>query len=122
MNYTEEQLKSALVRALPEKLRTTEIIDGNGIRALFKQLRTVHVWVGDGSVVTPHEWPAIVGMVEDGLMDEQIWQVESLVVDYHVAPNAFPLFSRSEVIKSRRAKWTTRAQALADIGAISPRQ
>lgn len=101
MTYTEEQLQSALVLALPKKL----------------YMEFAPCWK-TGGIVRETEWPAIVGMVEDGLTDEQIWQVESLVVDYHVAPNAFPLFSRSEVIKSRRAKWTIRAQALADIGIL----
>lgn len=65
MNYTEEQLKAALVRALPNEL----IAIG----------KPTLCWVNEAwpYPIRKTEWPAIVGMVEDGLTDEQFAKYES---------------------------------------------
>jgi hypothetical protein len=52
MKHTEEQLKRALVDALPDKLT-------------YHQFFRIVGWKWENRSVTPHEWPAIVGMIED---------------------------------------------------------
>jgi hypothetical protein len=101
MKYTEDQLKAALVRALPEHLSNDTYTALND--------EQIYCWSGMGyATVTPREWPAIVGMVEDELTDKQTWQVEDWIVENSDAHRA-PL----------TAKWTIRSTALADIGAIT---
>ena len=114
MNYTEPQLQSALVRALPDKLESD----------IIRHRAVLSVWwlLPDGTgdrPVTPHEWPAIVGMVEDGLTQDETsdqylayWtalEQRSKCTNYDLAGEARKVIS---------AKWQTRAAALADIGAI----
>lgn len=103
MNDDEDQLKAALVRALPEKLEShtnDEALPYYSWREQFDGQTNVFV--------TPHEWPAIVGMVEDRLTDEQ-------KTDYIRAVNKGDFSYRRLTF----AKWQTRAAALADIGAIT---
>jgi hypothetical protein len=45
------------------------------------------------------------------LTEEQSWQQSCLIVNYHVAPAGFPLFSRSEVLLLARATAAQRAEA-----------
>ncbi len=101
--YTEDQLKAALVRALPKKLEIQRCIP-SGVH---------YYWIHDFkegkayNLVTPHEWPAIVWMVEDMLTLEQR-------VDYS---NRLGKLCGT-VMEKIYAKWPTRAQALAEIGVI----
>jgi len=62
MKYTEEQLKAALVRALPDKLRIRKA-------SQYGQTESC-VWKENDYKVTQYEWPYIVSLVEDGLTDE----------------------------------------------------
>ena len=113
--YTESQLQAALVRALPEKL--THDADFNRF----------HWLEGDGKVVwpvvTPHEWPAIVGMVEDGLTEFQCGKYGDALqeaVNYHcVGVVSGYDHQLKSLAKITCAKWQHRAAALADIGAIT---
>lgn len=106
----EEQLKRALVRALPDKL---------GIDTDFHNAAYWKSQVNECSYyVTPHEWPAIVQLVEDNLTYEQrkkypalVWRNENV---QHLI-STLPAEVRAVCIF---AKWPVRAQALADIGAI----
>lgn len=98
MKHTEEQLQAALVRALPEKLG----IDGG---AFWKDYSMRNV--------TPHEWPAIVDLVKDGLTEEQWLEWERAMASLLKSRGSTPL-----TIAIAKAKWQTRAQALTDIGAI----
>ena len=99
MNPTDDQLKAALVRALPEKL-------------YWPPNRTCPYWIS-GDAVTPHEWPAIVAMVEEGLTEDQKWDERGTVFNIcykqHGGKCPYPTMF---------ASWQTRALALADIGAI----
>ena len=104
--YTEDQLKAALVRVLLKKLIEDYVaeFDHQGVW-----------WCETGKEVTPHEWPAIVGMVEDGLTKDQQWKY--LYALAQPATHPFELYY-DEVFNHVTAKWPIRAQALADIGAI----
>ena len=88
MKYTEEQLKQALVDALPDRLSTDVYLE------------TMEDY---GSQVTEYEWPAIVGMVEDDLTREQH-------ADYM-------MLLTSSVKEIRDIfKWQIRTEALINIG------
>lgn len=108
MNHTEQQIQRALVCALPDKLT------GEG----------PHYWHEDGTIkrrVTNEEWPAIVAMVEDGLTDsQQSNYIDALSVPLGVSRR----FERNsaEDFKLMTAWWPARAQALADIGAITVKE
>lgn len=108
MKYTEDQLKNALVRALPDSLFIDVDYGASNIPR----------WT-DFQFVTPHEWPAIVGMIEDRLMDEQ-WH------NYRDAVRLITLGGVRLISQYAKcdlsAKWQTRAQALADIGAIEVKE
>lgn len=108
MKYTEKQLKDALVRALPDRLTNK-----TGFGSVMWHPKEM------GSLVTDHEWPAIVGMVEDGLTDEQ-WKNQWL--DAIAECGGFDMkmpWDYTGVIGVQRLKWQTRAQALAEIDAIT---
>lgn len=106
--HTEDQLKTALVKALPYRL--------------WESPSGVLYWgdVNGGSFVrpTPHEWPRIVQMVEEKLTKKQqqayeqklswICGEDSLTDSVNVVWGA-----------TLYASWPTRAQALADIGVIT---
>ena len=102
----ETQLKAALVRALPEKLGMSHY--GN---AAWKADR----WPDHWSIVTPHEWLAIVGMVEDGLTNDQ-WDEAQAFIRTNICTSGN--YSDNNRLVAR-APWPVRAQALADIGAIA---
>jgi len=105
---TESQLKAALVQALPEKLKSPRVIytpaptDGNP------------TWLDSGHWVTPHEWLAVVGMVEerlqDGPFENYVKTLKELYLD-----KSHEFSSDGSIV----ATWEERAQALADIGAIT---
>jgi len=103
MKYTEEQLKAALVRALPDKLRIRKA-------SQYGQTESC-VWKENDYKVTQYEWPYIVSLVEDGLTDEQ-----KIAYLGAVAPKEDRKFYLCSILL---AKWPARAQALADIGAIT---
>jgi len=94
MKYTEEQLKRALVEALPDRLSTDVYLE---------TMEDYFFWTEKGSQVTEHEWPAIVGMVEDDLTREQH-------ADYM-------MLLTSSVKEIRDVfKWQIRTEALINIG------
>jgi len=114
MTYTEDQLKRALARALPEKLWSHEYFDHSTQPC---RIGTFFKWrSADGTrlvdLVTPHEWASIVGMVEDGLTDDQSLEYRKELQD------KFPFSLHSPTV-AICAKWKTRAAALAVIGAIT---
>jgi len=79
MTYTEEQLKLALIRALPDTIRITP--DGC---ANPNHMYWLH---GDCDAVTQHEWPAIVGMaftkwIEEGGRDFAYYSFFSPIVSW----------------------------------------
>jgi hypothetical protein len=49
--------------------------------------------------------------MEKGMTDDQRWHQVCQIVDYHVAPAGFPLFSRREVILLCQATATQRAES-----------
>jgi hypothetical protein len=106
MKHTEEQLKRALVDALPDKLT-------------YHQFFRIVGWKWENRSVTPHEWPAIVGMIEDRLMDEQWHNYRDTV--RLITLGGVRLISQYAKC-DLSAKWQTRAQALADIGAIKVKE
>jgi len=121
MKYTEQQLKSALVRALPEKLTAHH----DDCRCLLcsaylpAEPRPYYVWGKDGDLVTPHEWPAIVGMVEDRLTDVE-WDRYDSARHFHLSRKyGFNLAENRLHFMRVFSGQEFRAQALADIGAIN---
>ena len=107
MKYTEQQLKSALVRALPERLEYN--VAGDLI--LWKMAHS--------PVVTPHEWPAIVQMVEDKLTDVE-WDRYDSARHFHLSRKyGFNLAENRLHFMRVFSGQEFRAQALADIGAIN---
>jgi hypothetical protein len=67
----EEQLKAALVRALPDVLHGSLAMElGKTEPVPYKVW-----WLQDRREVTPYEWEHITHMVEDGLTEEQ-WKSE----------------------------------------------
>ena len=97
MKYTEEQLKRALVEVLPERIALTKV-------------RSLAFWIDndDQPYVTPHEWPAIVGMVEDKLSEDQL-----ICYAHKLSVASFALQKQSIV-----AKWQIRTEALINIGIL----
>lgn len=118
MKYTEAQLKRALVEALPEKLTVFVGTGGFGVCG-----RTYFLWKGErGSnrSILNTEWPAIVGMVEDKcfLSDRRIRTMdEDEFFQYQLR-----LVELAPLGQSSCAKWQTRAEAFADIGAIEVKE
>lgn len=117
MNYTEDQLKAALVRALPDKIKGPWPTCGQ----MF--------WIDTNLEVTPHEWPAIVGMVEEGLTELQDRYNYGVTLAHLVLKEENAYFNEGEETEPNlngfgffalvTLPWPVRAQALADIGAIT---
>ena len=100
----EHPVKAALIRALPDKVIARLPFSCVGCR------RTIE-WRHENYPVTPHEWPAIVGMVEDKLNEAD---KEKYVHHLHKGSNKINVAAWHCAF----AKWMQRAQAIADIGAI----
>ena len=107
MKYTEEQLQRALVEALPEKI----YIRHNAKHCVLPP----YLWVGEFRSVTPYEWPAIVGMVEETLGVYQMHDYTQRLAQ------GSQTYSEGAAMVCK-AKWPIRAQALADIGAITVKE
>jgi len=104
MKPTEQQLQIALTRALPEQL---------GVKGSTICWNNEFVW--GGAAVTEHEWPAIVGMVEESLT-----QIEWMHYLRHLAMLVRePKQSEIQIQQYMLASWQVRAQALTDLGAIT---
>lgn len=100
MKYTEEQLKRALVQALPDYLGLT--------------FHDIPVWLdGNQETVTDREWPTIVGMVENSLNETEMFQYQEKrkLRSY----DGKGMWHLSSIL---RHSWQQRARILADIGAI----
>lgn len=110
MTYTEAQLQAGLARALPGAICSAPT--GSGIRP-----EPCYYWlIGPAREVDDQHWYAIVGMVEDGLIDVDHFRFRCAMNRILEYGGAHP----SETGRScLSAKWPIRAQALADIGAIT---
>jgi hypothetical protein len=122
MNYTEDQLKAALVRALPEKLRTNH--------------EGAHCWIGKLQLVDDEHWPAIVGMVIQQLKTngavsgkyEELYQSQMthytvtlwcIVYNKEVEFFNWPVIHHAALLTPLLlATWQQEASALVEIGAI----
>jgi len=94
----EEQLKEALVRALPHKLANA----GN------------YFWLETYNGVTDHEWTAIVAMVEEKLTQMEWTRYLSAIALLAKKTNQ----SEIRILDYMLATWQVRAQALVNIGVI----
>jgi len=99
---TENQLKAALVAALPEKLKITTTFNGTA-------------WNDTLKPVTEHEWLAIVRMIEVSLERTPMEEYITFLAGY--APNWYHL-NIPKTFEVATASWQVRAQALIDINAI----
>ena len=103
---TEEQLKAALVRELPEIL---ELITPDFGEMYFQ-------WAVSQVFVTKYEWPRIVQLVEEKLKDEQKGNYTMKLFGYLTT---WWDLNELEIFRLATASWQVRAQSLADIGVIT---
>ena len=105
--HTDDQLRHALIRALPDKLEyalfNDESDSEDGEDGYFHWLE------GDDNAVTPHEWDSIVRMVEAGLNHKQKSEYLACRSNNGAKPVSAWAFD----------PWAVCAKYLAEIGAIT---
>lgn len=103
MKYTDKQLQTALVAALPDRLEIYPLTTGAKWKAESASKT--------GYLVTPHEWSAIVQMVEDGLVENGNYNS----TEYAVAISQQQMHDPKHFYPT----WQQRTQALVSIGILT---